>query len=61
MIFPTIIISVILLTVVLLGMSVQILSKKKRFPQTSIGKNKHMAKRGIYCVKCEEMKKCKLN
>ena len=30
-----------------------------KFPQTSIGKNKEMAKRGIHCVKHEELNKHK--
>ena len=28
----------------------------KKFPETEVGKNKHMRQLGIYCTKCEEMK-----
>jgi hypothetical protein len=41
----------------MLAMGVRILFKKNgRFVQTSIGKNKEMAKRGVYCASSEERK-----
>ncbi len=51
--------AVIILSVVVLGLGVGIFfSKKKRFPTTSIGKNKEMAKRNITCVTHDEIKAC---
>ena len=41
----------------LLGLSLNMLLKKDgKFPVTSIGKNKEMRKRGITCVKHDELK-----
>ena len=49
------IISVILISIAILGMGVQtFFSKKKRFPETHIGQNKEMRKRKIYCAQTQQ-------
>jgi len=46
-----------LLAIAFIGMAITILVKKNgKFPESEIGKNKEMAKKGIHCVKHEEMK-----
>lgn len=51
--------AIVILAIVVLGLGVGIFfGKKKRFPQTSISKNKEMAKRGISCAKHEELHNC---
>ncbi|GAB4278908.1 MAG: hypothetical protein Kow0068_02700 [Marinilabiliales bacterium] len=58
MFLKTLLLTVILVALGFIGLAVTMLIKKGgKFPQTSIGKNKEMAKRGIYCVKHEELKK----
>ncbi len=48
--------AIVLMALILLGLSVSMLLKKNgRFPVTSIGRNKEMRKRGITCVKHDEM------
>ncbi len=53
---------VILLAIVVVGFSFLALgvniffTKKGKFPETEVGKNKHMRELGIYCTKCEEHK-----
>ena len=48
--------AIVLMALVLLGLSVSMLLKKNgRFPVTSIGRNKEMKKRGITCVRHDEM------
>ena len=44
-------ISIILVAIALVGLAVKILfTRKGRFPETHIGRNKEMAKRGIKCA-----------
>jgi len=60
------ILKVLLLSIILLAISMvflatqMILKKGGRFPNTSIGKNKHMRELGITCPKCEEEANCVL-
>jgi hypothetical protein len=39
-----------------LGMAFNIIFRKKEFPQTDVGSNEEMRKRGIHCMKEEEDK-----
>jgi len=51
--------AIVILVLVVLGLGVGIFfSKKKRFPTTSISRNKEMAKRNITCAKHDEFKAC---
>ncbi len=55
-IFLVIAAAIVLISMVFAGLSISILLKKNgRFPVTSIGRNKEMQKRGITCVKNDEM------
>ncbi|MFO7923490.1 MAG: hypothetical protein R6U58_07330 [Bacteroidales bacterium] len=48
--------AIVLMGLIFAGMAISILFKKKgSFPVTSIGRNKEMRKRGITCVKHDEM------
>lgn len=54
-----ILLSIGLIAIAVLGLSISILLKKKgKFPETSVGHNPDMRKRGITCAKCEEKKQC---
>lgn len=46
----------VLVALAFLGLGINIFFFKKPFPETEIGKNKEMRKRGIKCVKSEEMR-----
>lgn len=49
------ILAVILLSVAMVGFAVNILFKKNgQFPETSVGKNKELRKKKIYCYKTEQ-------
>ena len=49
------ILSLVLIGIALIGLGVQtFFSKKKAFPETSIGHNKVLRKRKIYCIKTEQ-------
>ena len=51
------IISVILLSLAMLGMMLNILVRKKgKFPEYRVGHNRNMHKKGISCVKHEEIR-----
>jgi hypothetical protein len=55
MILKVLIISSVLVGIAFIGLAFRILFVREgRFPQTSIGKNKEMAKLGITCVKHDE-------
>jgi hypothetical protein len=43
--------SVVLISIAVLGMGVNLIIRNKKFPNTHIGGNKEMIKRGIYCAK----------
>ncbi|MEA3318173.1 MAG: hypothetical protein U9R54_09465 [Bacteroidota bacterium] len=49
------ILTAVILSIGLLAMAIRIFVKG-RFTQTVIGKNKEMAKRGVYCASHEERK-----
>ena len=56
MFIKVLVISIILLGIAFIGLAFRALFVKEgRFPQTSIGKNKEMARLGITCVKHDEM------
>ena len=46
----------VLVALAFLGLGINIFFFHKPFPETEIGKNKEMRKRGIKCVKGEEMR-----
>ncbi len=51
MFLKVLLLSVVLVTIALIGLAVKILfTKGGRFPETHIGRNKEMAKRGIKCA-----------
>ena len=51
------IITLVMLSLALLGMMLNILIKKKgRFPEYRVGHNRNMHKKGISCVKHEEIR-----
>jgi hypothetical protein len=57
MYLKVLIITVVLVALAFAGLAISILLKKGgKFPQSSIGKNKEMHKRGITCVKHDEIK-----
>ena len=51
--------AILIIGISLIGLATRmLLVKNGRFPQTSIGKNREMRKRGITCVKCDELDNC---
>jgi hypothetical protein len=57
MVLKVLIISLLLVGVSVLALGFRLLFVRGgRFPQTSVGKNKEMAKLGITCVKHDEIK-----
>jgi len=59
MFIPVMFAAIILLAIAFIGFAIQIIVKKSgKFPETSIGHNEEMRKRGISCVKCDENKGC---
>ncbi len=49
--------SIGLLSIAMLGFSINILVKKKgAFPETRVGHNSEMRKRKIYCIKTEQLR-----
>lgn len=54
---PVIIISVIVvgISIILLGINILVLGRK--FPETEVGKNRHMIRLGLRCPQCEEREK----
>ena len=54
-----ILLSIGLIAIAVVGLAINILLKKKgKFPETSVGHNPEMRKRGITCAKCEVEKQC---
>lgn len=50
-IYIVILIAIVLVGIAVLGLGIGIFfSKKKKFPETHIGKNKAMQERGIHCA-----------
>jgi hypothetical protein len=43
---------IVALSLVLLGINIYVFGKK--FPETEVGKNKHMIRMGLTCPSCEE-------
>ena len=59
MIFKILIPVIIILVLVVLGLGIGIFfSKKKKFPEGSISKNKDMRKLNITCAKHDELHSC---
>ncbi|MDR3133292.1 MAG: hypothetical protein LBU42_04630 [Prevotellaceae bacterium] len=55
-----VLVSIAALGLCVAGLALNILVRKNgKFPETEVGKNKHMRKLGITCVKQEEMKRWK--
>ncbi len=53
--------TVVLVAICFVAIGLQVFfSKKKKFPETEIGRNAEMRKRNIRCAKCEELEKCAL-
>jgi len=46
---------IILIALVVIGLGFNIFFLKKKFPETEVGHNKEMRKRGIHCARTEEM------
>lgn len=47
--------SVAILTIAILGLGIQtFFSEKKKFPELSIGKNKALRQKDIYCIKTQQ-------
>ena len=46
-----ILLAVVILGIGILGMAFNMVFRKKRFPETHVGHNKEMSKRGIVCAK----------
>lgn len=46
-----VLLSIVLLGIGFLGMAFNIVFRKKKFPDTHVGHNKEMKKRGIVCAK----------
>ncbi|MBO4602350.1 MAG: hypothetical protein J5651_04235 [Salinivirgaceae bacterium] len=62
--FATLILTLILVGIALIGLSFNLIFRKKPFPETHISHNKDMKKLGIMCVKAMdalEQKKAKEN
>jgi len=47
---------IVILAISFIGIGFNIFLRNKKFPQTSIGKNKNMAKLGLTCPKSDEIK-----
>lgn len=53
--------TVVLVAICFVAIGLQVFfSKKKKFPETEIGRNAEMRKRNIRCAKCEELERCAL-
>lgn len=54
-------ITVVLVAICFVAIGLQVFfGKKKKFPETEIGRNAEMRKRNIKCSKCEELERCSL-
>ena len=54
-----VVVLVVALAFVLLGINIFLFRRK--FPETEVGKNRHMKKLGLACPHCEERKQLKKN
>lgn len=48
-------IAIVLIALVFIGLGFNIFFLKKKFPETEVGHNKEMRKRGIKCTRTEEL------
>ena len=60
MLFKIILVSLAIVLISFLLIGLNIIFFRKKFPETSIGHNKHMMNLGIKCVRCEEVNKIKI-
>ncbi len=59
MVYKVLILAIVFISLAVLGLGVNVFfSKKKKFPQGSISKNKDMQKLNITCVKHDELHAC---
>ena len=49
--FATLILTLVIVGIALIGLCFNLIFRKKPFPETHVGHNKEMKKRGIMCVK----------
>lgn len=56
MLLKLLVISLLLVLIAFLLIGINVIFLGRKFPETSVGGNKHMKKLGIRCVKCEERK-----
>jgi hypothetical protein len=54
-VFKLIGLAVILMALMFIGLGFNIFFRKKKFPETEVGHNKEMRKRGIKCARTEEI------
>lgn len=53
---------IVIVSISTLGLGVSVyFFKNREFPDTHVGHNKEMVKRGISCAKCEDMGVCSIN
>ncbi len=56
MFFKVFLVVLVIVALCFLGLGVQtFFSKKKKFPDYEVGHNKEMRKRGIYCMRTQQM------
>lgn len=49
------ILSLVFIGIALLGLGINIFFRKKPFPETSVGHNKEMRRRKIFCIKTQQV------
>lgn len=58
----TFVLAIIIVFIAILGLGVSVyFFKNREFPDTHVGHNEEMVKRGISCAKCEDMGSCSIN
>lgn len=58
----TFVLAIIIVFLAIMGLGVSVFFFRNReFPDTHVGHNKEMVKRGISCAKCEDMGSCSIN
>ncbi|MDA3882899.1 MAG: hypothetical protein PF481_06420 [Bacteroidales bacterium] len=50
-------IAVVFVGLAVIGLGINIFFRKKKFPDTEVGKNNDMRTLGLSCARCDEMKK----
>lgn len=55
-------VTLVIVAICFVAIGVQVFwGRKKKFPDTEIGRNAEMRKRNIKCAKCEELERCALS